>query len=235
MWACGLCLSLSLLRIFSLFSAITKNSSLSLFHSVCLTLITVSWQVLAHWVVDRPMSASSAWISFEILTHNPHLPPRSPALSLSLCVLSALSLSFSYRTLSPTANLAGILPLSPTWSTRLCPVEVCHCPVIKTQTFHLPDSVQWTAAFLTNALNASTSVMERIVISLDNVHTFWGTAWTEMSVGWEIIEFTSLPLGAAGQTFSIKHFLHAFEECCLLFSLPVLMNVRLQFINDKLT
>jgi len=49
--------------------------------------------------------------------------------------LLSLSLSLSYRTLSPTANLPGILPLSPTWSTRLCPVEVCHCPVIKTRTF----------------------------------------------------------------------------------------------------
>lgn len=163
-WACGLCLSLSLLWIFSLFSAITNNSSLSLFRSVCLTLITVSWQVLAHWVVDGTMSASSAWISFEILTHKPHLPPEA-LLYLSLSVLSALSLSFSYRTLSPTANLAAILPLSPTWSTRLCPVEVCHCPVIKTQTFHLSVSLQWTAAFLTNALNASTSVMERLLLA----------------------------------------------------------------------
>ncbi len=91
MWACGLCLSLSPLWIFSLFSVITKNSSLSLFHSVCLTLITFSWQVLAHWVVDGPMSASSSWISFEILTHKPHLPPRSPALSLSLCLECSLA------------------------------------------------------------------------------------------------------------------------------------------------
>ncbi len=143
-------------------------------------------------------------------TQAPSSTPKPCSISLSLSVLNALSLSFSYRTLSPTANLAGILPLSPTWATQLCPVEVCHCPVIKTQTFHLSVSLQWTAEFLTNALNASTSVMERAVISLDNVHTFWGTAWTEMSVGWEIIKFTSLTLGTAGQTFSIKHFLWSF-------------------------
>jgi len=130
--SCGYHLCLSLLWIFSLFSAITEKSSLSLFRSVCLTLITVSWQVLAHWVVDRPMSASSAWISFESLTHNPH--PSTSHLS-STPKPCSLSLSLSYRTLSPTANLPGILPLSPTWSTRLCPVEVCHCPVIKTRTF----------------------------------------------------------------------------------------------------
>ncbi len=233
MWA--LPVPLSPANILAVFSNNRKLKSVSL--SFCLS--DSDYSLLTGVGSLSGRQANVSIISMDLLwdfdTQPPSSTPKPCSISLSLSVLSTLSLSFSYRTLSPTANLAGILPLSPTWSTRLCPVEVCHCPVIKTQTFHLPVSVQWTAAFLTNALNASTSVMERIVISLDNVHTFWGTAWTEMSVGWEIIEFTSLPLGAAGQTFSIKHFLHTFEEFCLLFGLPVLMNVRLQFINDKLT